>query len=79
MRKCHKVTTHVFEVVGIVPELKMRWRCRVCGATILEKELMMKASPRTFLQYLDQHASVSAKESIRTSLKVIADIFKVLL
>jgi hypothetical protein len=55
----------------------MQWRCRVCGATILEKELMMKASPGTFLQYLYQYAGVSARESIRTSLKVIADAFKV--
>jgi len=75
--KCQKVTTHVFEIVGMVPESTMQWRCRVCGATILEKELMMKASPGTFLQYLYQYAGVSARESIRTSLKVIADAFKV--
>jgi hypothetical protein len=75
--RCQKATTHVFEIVGMVPEITLQWCCKVCGTAIVEKELKMKASPRTFLQYLYQYAGVSARESIRTSLKVIADAFKV--
>lgn len=61
----------------MIPELTLQWRCSTCGTIILEKEVNMKASPSAFLEYLCQYSGVSAKESIRTSLKVIADVFNV--
>jgi len=75
--KCQKATTHVFEIIGMIPEITLQWCCSACGTVIPEKEVKMKASPRAFLEYLYQYSGVSAKESIRTSLKVIADVFNV--